>query len=136
MKVLLLLVSFLLLTPCIAGQSWTALQNDQSIKFTASYDDIAFNGVFKEFTSTISIHPQDLQNSYLHSTIEVSSIDTNSHDRDQALAEPDWFYFSRFPQATFNSTDISMIDEDVYRITGILQIRADYFPFEMADHSR
>ena len=123
MKFFIILTSVLFFSPCFATQQWTALQNDQSIQFTASYDDIAFNGVFRKFTSTISIDPIHLESSYIRSTIDVTSIDTNSRDRDQALAESDWFYFNNFPQATFSSTHISLIEPDLYSITGVLQIR-------------
>lgn len=102
---------------------WLSLQTNQSIQFTANYDDVAFNGVFKKYTSTISINPQQIESSYIHSTIDVTSIDTNSHDRDQALAESDWFYFSNFPHATFNSTNISALEHNHYSVTGILKIR-------------
>jgi polyisoprenoid-binding protein YceI len=123
MKALTLFIGCLFFSHCFAAQQWSALQNDQSIQFTASYDEIAFNGVFKKFTSTISIDPQDLENSYIHSTIDVTSVNTNSHDRDQALAESDWFYFSNFPQATFNSTNISLDEDHHYSVTGVLKIR-------------
>lgn len=119
----MLLASSLLCSPCYASEEWLSLQTNQSIQFTASYDDVSFNGIFKRFTSTISINPHQIESSYIRSTIDVTSIDTNSHDRDQALAESDWFYFSNFPHATFNSTSISIIEENYYRVTGILKIR-------------
>ena len=123
MKTLALIVSYILLSISIADQQWSALQKDKSIQFTACYDEIAFNGIFNQFTSTISIDPLNLENSYINSTIDVTSINTNSRDRDQALAEPDWFYFSNFPQANFRSTNISSIETNRYRVSGILQIR-------------
>jgi polyisoprenoid-binding protein YceI len=123
MKTLILLVSYLLLAPCFAAEQWTAIQGDQSIQFTASYDEAAFKGLFRKFTSTISIDPTNLENSYIHSTIDVTSINTNSRDRDQTLAESDWFFFSNFPQATFHSTRILAIENGRYSVTGELQIR-------------
>ena len=123
MRVLILFISQLLFAPCFATQQWTSIQDDQSIQFTASYDDVSFNGVFGKSTSIISIDLQDLENSYIHSTIDVTSINTNSHDRDQALAEPDWFYFSNFPEASFHSSRISHVKDDTFKITGILKIR-------------
>ena len=123
MKLFILLTSIALFSPCFAAQQWSALVDSQSIQFTASYDDVAFNGAFKKYTSTISINPQQIESSYIRSTIDVTSIDTNSYDRDQALAESDWLYFSNFPHATFNSTNISIIKANHYSVTGILKIR-------------
>jgi polyisoprenoid-binding protein YceI len=144
MKPIILLACCTFLSPCFAAQQWTALPSEQSIQFTASYEDVAFNGVFRKFTSTICINPQELENSYIHSTIDVTSINTNSHDRDQALAESDWFNFSNFPQATFNSTSISLIEANHYSVTGVLKIRDQKkqiaFPLEWRvidnDHAR
>ncbi len=107
----------------MAAQQWSAITSDQSIQFTATYDDIAFNGIFKKFTSTISIDPQNLENSYIRSSVDITSVDTNSHDRDKALAGSDWFYFSNFPQATFSSTGISLIEANHYKVSGVLKIR-------------
>ncbi|MDW3094076.1 MAG: YceI family protein [Gammaproteobacteria bacterium] len=123
MRALILFICHLLFIPCFASQQWTSIQDDKSIQFTASYDEVAFNGVFSKSTSTISIDLQDLENSYINCTIDVTSINTNSRDRDQALADSDWFYFNNFPQASFNSTHISHIEDDRYNIIGILQIR-------------
>ena len=123
MKSFILFSIFLFFSPCITAQQWIALPSDQSIQFIARYDDVAFNGIFREFTSTISINPEDLDNSYIRSTISVTSIDTKSRDRDQALAESDWFYFANFPLATFKSNTISLIEGSHYNVTGILQIR-------------
>ncbi len=123
MRALIVFLICLLFSPCYAAQQWTSIQDDTSILFTASYDGIAFNGVFSKATSTISLDPQDLENSYIHSTIDVTSVNTNSRDRDEALADPDWFYFSNFPQASFHSTQISHLKNNTYTIIGILQIR-------------
>lgn len=124
MKRFILIACYVLLTPSFAAAPWSAIQKNQSIQFTATYDDLAFNGVFKRFTSTILIDPHDLKNSYVHSNIDITSVDTNSRDRDQALIEPEWFYANNFPQATFRSTDISLIETNQYSIIGILKIRA------------
>ncbi|MFK8027665.1 MAG: YceI family protein [Gammaproteobacteria bacterium] len=123
MKRCILLACYVLLSPSLAAAPWSSIQNSQAIQFIATYDDVAFNGVFKRFNSTILIDPLDIENSYIHSNIDIASVDTNSRDRDQALVEPEWFFTSNFPQATFRSTDISLIDSNQYSITGTLKIR-------------
>lgn len=108
---------------CFSAEQWTALPSDEAIQFTASYDDIEFNGIFREFTSSAIIDPHNIDSSFIRSTVDVTSIDTQSHDRDQALAESDWFFFSRFPDASFSSTKLSHVKANRYQVTGILKIR-------------
>ncbi len=117
------LLSCLLISPCFASQQWTAQQNESTISFTASYDEIEFNGHFSRFSSTITFNSEDFAGSQIESTIDITSINTDSRDRDQALAEPDWFYFNRYPQATFISQQISKLDNENFIVSGLLQIR-------------
>ncbi len=123
MNVLLLFFTILLMPFSAMATQWSAVPNKTSIQFTASYDDAKFTGHFKNFSSSILIDPTNLQNSYIRSTVDITSVNTNSRDRDEALAKPDWFYFSKFPKALFHSTQISHIGDDNYEITGILKIR-------------
>ena len=118
-----ILLSCLIISPCFASQQWTARQDESTITFTASYDEIAFNGDFSRFSSTIAFDAEDFASSQIESTIDITSINTNSSDRDQALAEADWFYFSRYPQATFISQQISRLDNENFIVSGLLQIR-------------
>ena len=109
--------------PCTATQEWVADASNSSIKFIASYDGSEFEGQFVRFTSHFTIDTDNSGNSQLKSTIDVTSADTKSRDRDEALAEPDWFYFSKFPQATFISQSIRKLSEDQLEIKGLLKIR-------------
>ena len=124
-----------------AAQSWQMHTQESSLAFIASYDETPFNGEFERFTVELSFDADDLANNKLSTKIDVTSVNTNSHDRDQALAESDWFYFSKFPQATFVSTEFSKRDDSMYKVAGILTIRDIQheisFPFtwqQVSDH--
>lgn len=135
MKLLVKLFIIAILTHSgFATQQWSSLPDASSITFISTYDGIEFTGEFSEFTAIFAFDPNQLGNSSIKSTVDVTSVNTNSRDRDQALAERDWFYFSNFPKATFASHQISYLDNQTYLVTGTLQIRDQQrevsFPFE------
>ncbi len=117
---LMLLIATL---PCAAAQQWLSIADQSQIKFIASYDNAEFEGQFTRFSSQFNIDPDNITASKLLSNIDVTSANTQSRDRDQALAEEDWFYFSKFPQATFSSQSITIINDNLLEVTGLLTIR-------------
>jgi polyisoprenoid-binding protein YceI len=106
-----------------ANSSWLLLQEKSTLTFIATYDGVEFEGQFSEYSVSLSFDTNDLSNSQVESTVNVSSMNTQSRDRDQALSEPDWFYFKKFPQAGFTSHTFSQIDADEFTATGIMHIR-------------
>ena len=115
----------LLVQPCWAQQAWQLIPAESSIKFTSTYDDVAFDGEFSRFTVNLSFDPKPAaEKNAIDSSVDVTSLNTNSRDRDQALAEPDWFYFSKFPKATFTSTHIQSDADQQLLVSGVLQIRS------------
>ena len=110
-------------TQGITSPLWVSDQESSKITFIASYDGIHFEGEFRKFHAEFLFDTDTPANRYLNSTVDVTSINTNSRDRDQAVAESDWFYFSKFPQATFTSQSVKQLSDDTYSISGIIQIR-------------
>ncbi|MEM8844003.1 MAG: YceI family protein [Pseudomonadota bacterium] len=124
MKVVFATFILLLISISIhAAQPWDLQKDDSAITFTASYDGVSFEGMFSDFEATLVFAPDDLRNSHVESAVNVSSVNTQSRDRDQVLSEPDWFYFKKFPQANFSSNNFHSIGDNEYIATGILQIR-------------
>ena len=128
------LLCLLLLNSVNASQQWQIVNQQSTIGFIASYDGIAFNGQFEQFTVELTFDPLDPGNSELNSIINTTSVNTNSRDRDEALADPAWFHFSQFPQATFTSNTFTKIDDSNFQVSGVLTIRDQQreisFPFE------
>lgn len=120
-----LLLAFILfcLAPLATAQEWLAIPEKSTIKFVASYDDSSFEGDFQRFSSRFLFDQNTPSHSRLSSTIDVTSVNTRSRDRDEALAGKEWFYFSKFPEATFTSQSIIMLDENLLQIKGLLTIR-------------
>lgn len=123
MKKLFYLLSFLNTSLCLADQTWISIPDKSNIKFIASYDDSKFEGQFSVFSSQFILDSKDDNNNQLTSSIDVTSVNTRSRDRDQALAESDWFYFDKFPRAEFNSLSIEETNNESFNVKGLLSIR-------------
>lgn len=80
-------------------------------------------GEFRKFDATVLSDGEDFSNAEVSATIEAASVDTNNEDRDNHLRSDDFFGADEHPQLTFESTDLSKLDEDNYRLKGLLQIK-------------
>jgi polyisoprenoid-binding protein YceI len=79
-------------------------------------------GRFAKFTGTVALDESDLTRSSVEATIDASSIDTGSAQRDDHLKSADFFDVERFPEIRFLSTRIEKVSGDRYRLTGELTI--------------
>jgi polyisoprenoid-binding protein YceI len=80
-------------------------------------------GRFSKFTGNVELDESDLPRSVVEATIDASSIDTGSAQRDEHLRSADFFDVEHFPQIRFRSTGIEKVGGDRYRLIGELTIR-------------
>src|SRR5262245_55626622 len=80
-------------------------------------------GRFGKFTGTILLDPDDLTRSSVEVTIDASSIDTGTPQRDAHLRAADFFDVEAFPELRFRSKRIEKVDDAGYRVIGDLTIR-------------
>jgi len=80
-------------------------------------------GRFAKFNGALTIDDGDLARSVVEATIDVSSIDTGTAQRDGHLRSPDFFDVERFPEIRFRSRRIEKVEGDRYRVIGELTIR-------------
>ena len=106
-KIILFGLAFALVSlPAIAG----------NYKLDAAHSQLGFKikhlgistvpGRFKIFDGTGSYDEKTGQLTNLKVTISADSIDTNEPDRDKHLRSPDFFDVAKFPQLTFESTQV------------------------------
>ena len=74
-------------------------------------------GIFTEFDGFIEIG-EDLSTARAYGRVSVDSLDTNQPQRDEHLRSPDFFDVAQYPELRFESTAITALDEQTYRITG------------------
>lgn len=80
-------------------------------------------GRFTEFSGIVQIDEQRPENSSVAMTIDASSVDTNTAERDQHLRSADFFHVENHPTVTFRSSRITKRGPDTYDLTGTLTIR-------------
>ena len=88
-------------------------------------------GYFHEFDGRLHLDAGDPAASTAEVTIKVGSLDTGQEQRDAHLRSPDFFDVETYPDMTFASTRIEVVDEDTYRLTGDLTIRDQTRPLTL-----
>lgn len=80
-------------------------------------------GEFRNFNAKIVSEGNDFSNAELSVDIDASSIDTNNGDRDSHLKSADFFDAGNHPKLTFTGTSLTKLDENNYKLTGLLGIK-------------
>jgi polyisoprenoid-binding protein YceI len=80
-------------------------------------------GRFADFTGTILFDEQHPEHSSASLTIDASSVDTNTADRDQHLRSADFFAVDTYPAITFKSSRVIKTSSETFDVTGTLTIR-------------
>jgi polyisoprenoid-binding protein YceI len=80
-------------------------------------------GRFAKFTWAVRLDDGDLTRSSVEATVDTSSIDTGTAQRDAHLRSADFFDVERFPELRFQSSRIERTGTDRYRVVGNLTIR-------------
>ncbi len=78
-------------------------------------------GEFRKFSASIA--GEDFQNSPIEVSIDASSIFTNEENRDGHLKSADFFDVENHKELTFKSTSVNKIDNENYKLIGILTIK-------------
>jgi polyisoprenoid-binding protein YceI len=92
--------------PAVAAPLYLVVPAQSSLSFVATQQGEKFTGTIRSFEARIEYAADELATSGLDVTIHVRSMDSQSPDRDEALATTDWFDFGKFPNATFRTVAI------------------------------
>jgi polyisoprenoid-binding protein YceI len=103
--------------------SWNIDAAHSGIHFSIRHMVSKVRGRFTKLTGTIDVDDDDLTRSSVEVTIDASSIDTGTPQRDAHLRSPDFFDVEKFPELRFRSTGIERLDDVRYRVVGELTIR-------------
>jgi polyisoprenoid-binding protein YceI len=83
----------------------------------------AVRGELGQVTGIVMLDNEDITESFVHATIDVTAINTRNPDRDAHLRSADFLDVENHPTITFESTRIEDADPDRLRIFGDLTIR-------------
>jgi len=108
----------------MSTNKWNLDTAHSSVNFSIRHMVVSkVRGRFAKFSGTVNLDDSDLTRSRVEATIDASSIDTGTPQRDAHLRSPDFFDVERFPELRFRSTRIEKVEDDRYRVVGSLTIR-------------
>ncbi len=80
-------------------------------------------GRFAKFDGVVTLDDDDLTRSSVEATVDASSIDTGTEQRDAHLKSADFFDVEKYPTLSFRSTRVEKLADDRVRVVGELTIR-------------
>lgn len=119
---IMLAAAALLLPTSALAQEWDVIHDESVLGFATTQQGSRFEGRFG-FTADMRFDRDDLDDSAFDVTIDVTTVETGSRDRDDALADKTFFWFDEYPEARFRTTRIEHVEGDDYRATADLTIR-------------
>jgi polyisoprenoid-binding protein YceI len=100
--------------------TWNVDPVHSGVEFRVKHLGIAtVKGLFREYEGHIEVG-DDLASTRAYGKINPASIDTGEPKRDEHLRSPDFFDVESYPEITFESTSIEIVDEDEFHVTGDL----------------
>ena len=125
------LTQLLALAALVAGISSAASAAVETYSIDPVHSSVAFQvrhfltkvpGSFTQFTGTILVDRDNLENSSVSAEINVGSINTASEKRDAHLKSPDFFDAAKFSTITFKSTSWKKTGDATFDVAGDLTI--------------
>ena len=108
-----------------AGAEKLAIAPENSkVEFVAAKVTRSHNGSFKQFTGSIDLVPNKLEDSRVTIDIMTDSVETDDEGLTKHLKTPDFFDVAKYPKATFTSTRIEPANAGgaTHNITGNFEL--------------
>ena len=93
-----------------------------SVGFSVRHFFTKVPGSFTQFSGTITVDRDNLENSSVAVSIDVGSVNTANEKRDNHLKSPDFFDAAKFGTITFKSTSWKKTGDSSFDVTGDLTI--------------
>ena len=111
--------------------TWALDASHTEIGFTVRHLMSKVRGKFETFEGTVTSH-DDITLSTVNVTVDLSSVNTGTADRDAHLRSGDFFSAEEHPTMTFVSTGVSVKDDNEFVVTGDLTIKGVTKSVELA----
>jgi polyisoprenoid-binding protein YceI len=115
-----ILLASLVALPVLAQETWTLDKGHSSANFKVRHFTANTVGQFRDFDATVVLDRANPAKASVEFTIQATSIDTGSENRDKHLRSADFFDVEKFPAITFKSTSVSAKGRDGFDVTGDL----------------
>jgi polyisoprenoid-binding protein YceI len=104
----------------VPAGTWTVDPAHSSVGFSVKHLGIAtVRGTFDEFEGTLAIGEHD-ESARAYGTVKAVSVNTNDDGRDAHLRSADFFGVEQNPELRFESSEITLIDDETFEVAGDL----------------
>lgn len=110
--------------------SWQIVPNASVIKFTGTQNNAPISGEFKKFDGDIKFDANNLNESKIKLIVDMNSVSAPFEELSSMLKTLDWFDTATFPQATFESTQITL-EKKGFLVKGDLKVRDKKSPIQV-----
>jgi polyisoprenoid-binding protein YceI len=93
-----------------------------SVGFSVRHILTKVPGSFTQFSGTITVDRDNLENSSVEAVIDVGSVSTRNEKRDAHLKSPDFFDAAKFGTITFKSKSWKKTGDSAFDVTGDLTL--------------
>lgn len=108
----------------MANTKWALDPVHTEIQFKVKHLMISkVTGHFQKFDASVETEGDDLTTAKVSFSADINSISTNVEQRDAHLKSGDFFDVETHPQLTFISSRLEKIDEENYKLHGVLTMR-------------
>jgi cytochrome b561 len=110
---------------------WDVIYDQSELGFTGLYFGAEFNGLFESFEAIINFDPDAPETGHFDVTIDTTTINTFSSDRDDVIGDSDWFYFNEYPVSTYKTKTITKLGDGSYSAIGELDLKGNQKDIEL-----
>jgi polyisoprenoid-binding protein YceI len=105
------------------AQTYAIDKTHSEVTFQVRHLLTKVRGRFTEFAGTVLFDQEHPEQSSASLTIDTSSVDTGTPDRDTHLRSDDFFAVGTHPTLTFTSSRVVKTGDDTYDVAGTVTIR-------------
>jgi polyisoprenoid-binding protein YceI len=109
--------------PAAAAPRYVQAATGNSLGFTFTQLDAASNGQFRKFTTELVYNEKNLPASSLTVKVDITSLDTQDGERDEALKGADLFNAASIPAATYVAKSLARNAKGGLEAVGKLTLR-------------
>ena len=119
-------------TPASGRGGWQIDTDHSSLRFSLRHIVVhEIRGQFASWGGTVFLDEDDLARSSVRAWIDLASVDTGDAERDVQLRSREFFDVARFPQATFFSTGVRVLDRGNPVVKGRLDLHGNVREIEV-----
>jgi len=115
----------------VHAQTWCMDPANSWLGFTAAWEGREFEGRFKDFTARIEFLPQQPDLGMIEVMVSTASAGTGNRERDEGMADPEWFDFAAHPQAHYVASAFRAVDSTTFDAIGKLTLKGISRPVDV-----